>query len=265
MVRCSNFSLRSKVQYSSLDKTSRSGCNAASCARGTRSWSESGSTCKGSPGIRIQTFTEPTFEFKQVLVDAFATYNFVELPIQPTIPVVAGPPVLYKAILPTQRRVGQTFSLGFKGEDRWGNPSHLVRGRFRLEPSLPVRGLPQYLEFREGELSTMLPGLSVDQPGELRITVLDATDHALCIATPRACALPPSNRCIGADLHGQSEETIGTNSASELIESSPDRAFPDAMCHQGNDFQITTPFWEELNRLTARYKQGRPIHHFPGL
>jgi hypothetical protein len=66
-----------------------------------------GDTRKGSPGIRIQTFSEPTFEFK-VLVDAFATYNYVELPIQPTISVVAGPPVLYKAILPTQRQAGQT-------------------------------------------------------------------------------------------------------------------------------------------------------------
>src|SRR5881394_3559233 len=60
-----------------------------------------GDTRQGSPGIRVQTFVEPTFEFK-VLVDAFATYNFVELPVQPTIAVIAGPPVLYKAILPTQ-------------------------------------------------------------------------------------------------------------------------------------------------------------------
>src|SRR3954471_25057955 len=58
-----------------------------------------GDTRQGSPGIRVQTFVEPTFEFK-VLVDAFATYNFVDLPQQPTIPVVAGPPVGYKAILP---------------------------------------------------------------------------------------------------------------------------------------------------------------------
>ncbi len=54
-----------------------------------------------------------------------------------------------------------------------------------------------------------------------------------------------------ADLHGQSEETIGTNSARELIEFARDRAFLDAMSHQGNDFQITTPFWNELNKLSA--------------
>src|SRR5271169_4736007 len=69
---------------------------------------------EGSPGIRVQTFVEPTFEFR-VLVDAFATYNYVELPVQPTIPVVAGPPASWKAVLPTLRRCGDVFRLGFRG------------------------------------------------------------------------------------------------------------------------------------------------------
>src|SRR5579872_1035744 len=34
---------------------------------------------QGSPGMRMQTFCEATFEFK-VLVDAFAAYKYVELP-----------------------------------------------------------------------------------------------------------------------------------------------------------------------------------------
>lgn len=222
-----------------------------------------GDTRQGSPGIRIQTFTEPTFEFK-VLVDAFATYNFVELPIQPSIPVVAGPPVLYKAILPTQRRVGQAFSLGFKGEDKWGNPSHLVQGRFTLDASMPVRGLPPHLDVSEGALATTLRGLSVDQPGELSITVRDATGRTLCTSNPLRVATDVEFLPYWADLHGQSEETIGTNSARELIEFARDRAFLDAMCHQGNDFQITTPFWEELNRLTAEYNCDGEFVIFPG-
>lgn len=80
---------------------------------------------QGSPGLRVQTFHEPTFEFR-VLVDAIATCNYVELPQQPHVSIVAGPPVLFKAILPTMRRAGQPFRLGFKGEDKWGNPSHKV-------------------------------------------------------------------------------------------------------------------------------------------
>ncbi|MBK7471738.1 MAG: DUF3604 domain-containing protein [Betaproteobacteria bacterium] len=217
----------------------------------------------GSPGIRIQTFTEPTFEFR-VLVDAFATYNYVELPVQPTIPVVAGPPVLYKAILPTQRRVAQPFALGFKGEDKWGNPSHLVEGRFTLHASLPVEGLPVQLEVKAGQLATRIEGLRVDLPGELRITVRDAAGRPVCASNPLRIDESVELLPFWADLHGQSEETIGTNSARDLMAFARDTAFLDAMSHQGNDFQITTPFWEELNRLTAEYNVDGRFVAFPG-
>ena len=36
------------------------------------------------------------------------------------------------------------------------------------------------------------------------------------------------------------------------------------MSHQGNDFQITTPFWDELNRLTAEYNKDGSFIIFPG-
>ena len=38
------------------------------------------------------------------------------------------------------------------------------------------------------------------------------------------------------DLHGQSEETIGTNSARDFHAFARDKAFLDAVGHQGNDF-----------------------------
>ena len=222
-----------------------------------------GDTRKGSPGIRIQTFSEPTFEFK-VLVDAFATYNYVELPIQPTISVVAGPPVLYKAILPTQRQAGQTFSFGFKGEDKWGNPSHQTQGSFKLEPSIPVKGLPSEITAEAGKLAYLIEGLTAEQPGELRIQVRDSQGNLVCASNPLRIEAAVELLPFWADLHGQSEETIGTNSARELIEFARDTAFLDAMSHQGNDFQITTPFWNELNKLTAEYNVDGQFIIFPG-
>ena len=222
-----------------------------------------GDTRQGSPGIRIQTFTEPTFEFK-VLVDAFATYNYVELPIQPTITVVAGPPVIYKAILPTLRRAGQAFSFGFKGEDKWGNPSHQTQGRFTLEPSVPVRGLPAEISAVAGKLAYVFENLSVELPGELRITVRDSQGQIVCTSNPLRIAASVEFLPFWADLHGQSEETIGTNSARELIGFARDTAFLDAMSHQGNDFQITTPFWNELNQLTAEFNKNGRFIVFPG-
>ena len=147
---------------------------------------------QGSPGIRVQTFSEPTFEFK-VLVDAFATYNYVELPEQPVVAVVAGPPVLYKAILPTARRVGQAFSLGFKGEDKWGNPSDRVAGRFTLEPNMPVAGLPSFIDMEEGIHTARLDNLSVAAAGELRIAVKNKRGEWSATRTP--CASSPKRRC----------------------------------------------------------------------
>ena len=87
---------------------------------------------------------EPTFEFR-VLADPFATYNYCELPAQPFIPIVPGPPVHWVAVLPTMRRVGEAFRLGLKAEDKWGNPSDTVDQVLRLEPSIPVEGLPEAL------------------------------------------------------------------------------------------------------------------------
>jgi hypothetical protein len=218
---------------------------------------------QGSPGMRVQTFVEPSFEFR-VLVDAIATCDYVELPVQPTIAVVAGPPVLWKAVLPTLRRCGERFRLGFKGEDKWGNPSDQVEGVFSLRANLPVEGLPETIAMRRGEHARSIDGLSVAAPGDLTIEARDEAGRVLCVSNPLRIAAAAPLRSYWCDLHGQSEETIGTNSARELIEFARDRAFLDGMSHQGNDFQITTPFWNELNALTREYNRDGSFIVFPG-
>lgn len=218
---------------------------------------------QGSPGMRMQTFVESTFEFR-VLVDAFATYNFVELPVQPTIPIVAGPPATWKAVVPTLRRCGGQFCLGFKGEDKWGNPSDAIDGKFRLRATVPVNGLPQDFVMRRGERSKAIEDLSVDAPGDLTIEVLDEAGRVLCASNPMRVVVEAPLLPFWCDLHGQSEETIGTNSARELIEFARDHAFLDGMSHQGNDFQITSNFWAELNGLTQAYNEDSRFIIFPG-
>jgi len=217
---------------------------------------------QGSPGMRVQTFHEPTFEFK-VLVDAFATYQYTELGQSPTISVAAGPPVAYKAVLPTLRRAGQPFRLGFKGEDKWGNPSHRAGGRYDVRSNLPVEGLPQRFEMRDGEYARILDGLVVREPGDLEIEIL-RDGRTLARSNPCRIAGQAGHVHFWADLHGQSEETIGTNSARELLAFARDRAFLDAMSHQGNDFQITLDFWRHLNDLTREFNRDGEFVVFPG-
>lgn len=217
---------------------------------------------QGSPGMRVQTFTEPSFEFK-VLVDAFATYQYTEIDQSPVISIIAGPPAAYKAILPTLVRPGEPFKLGFKGEDNWGNPTHQVDGEFELRSNLPVQGLPNVLRMSHGDYAHILRGLSVSTDGDLEISVLQ---QGRLVARSNPCRIQAKApyRHYWADLHGQSEETIGTNSARELMEFARDRAFLDAMSHQGNDFQITTDFWNELNQLTREFNQDGEFIVFPG-
>ncbi|BAO28326.1 DUF3604 domain-containing protein [Sulfuritalea hydrogenivorans] len=217
----------------------------------------------GSPGMRVQTFCEHTFEFK-VLVDPWATYTFIELLEQPTVAIVAGRPVRYVLVGPTIRRVGEAFRLGFKGEDKWGNPSHLVSGRFRLNSSAPVEGLPNEILVDSGSHATIIEGLRCHVPGLMHIDVRTSEGTVVARSGPIQIAAQTQRLAYWADLHGQSEETIGTNSARDFILFGRDRAFLDVMSHQGNDFQITQEFWEELNRLTREFNEDGRFIVFPG-
>ena len=217
----------------------------------------------GGPGIRVQTFCEATFEFR-VLVDAIATYNYVELPVQPEVAVVPGPPVLWKAILPTMRRIGQPFRLCLKGEDKWGNPSDRCDQQFTLVPSQPVAGLPDHVQFAPGTFSQVIEDLSGAQPGDLTIELRHADGDLAARSNPLRLVEQADLLPYWGDLHGQSEETIGTNSARDFHFFARDRAFLDAVAHQGNDFQITSAFWGEINRLSAEFTEDGRFIAFPG-
>jgi len=218
---------------------------------------------QGSPGIRIQTFCEYTFEFR-VLVDAIATYNYVELPEQPIITIVPGPPVLFKAILPTLRRCGESFRLCLKGEDKWGNPSDLCEQSFRLSANLNVSGLAEMVRFEKGNFTVVVDDLQVDEEGDLIISLLD--NEGAVVARSNPCRFVKESILLPywGDLHGQSEETIGTNSARDFYEFARDKAFCDICVHQGNDFQITNEFWEWLNELSAEFTEDEQFIVFPG-
>ena len=221
-----------------------------------------GVTDHGGPGMRLQTFAEETFEFR-VLVDPIATFNFQTLPVQPMIAIVPGKPERYVAVLPTRRRPGETFSLKLKGEDKWGNPSNLCDTTLRLEARGPLEGLPETLELKPGPFAFAVDGLSVREPGEVSVVVRDESGNVLAETNPLRVGKTELVHYWG-DLHGQSEETIGTGSAREYFLFARDRAFVDACAHQGNDFQITDEFWEELNRLTAEFDEPGRFIALPG-
>ena len=223
-----------------------------------------GDRSAGSAGLRMQTFTEATFEFK-VLVDPFATYNYIELPVQPVIAVQAGPPVGWKALLPTMRRAGEPFSLGFKGEDKWGNPSHLAHGQYTIRATLPVEGLPDAFEMHEGQLSRRFDNLSVQKPGLLQLEILDANARPLCAVEPlahrrRRCAVAllgrPSRAIRGNHRHelGARADRVRARCGIPRRDEPPGQRLPD------HDAVLGT-----LERVVPRIQSRRIVRDLPWL
>ncbi|MBN1673496.1 MAG: DUF3604 domain-containing protein [Kiritimatiellae bacterium] len=196
-----------------------------------------GDAAAGSPGWRIQTFRERTFEFK-TLVDPIATYEFKELPKSPTLRVVAGEPARAVCVAPSQLRVNEPFAYHLKLEDRWGNPTCKPK-------TVRHRGF--------------------GEEGVRTIVVRDKATGLVAESNPIDVRERESGvRGYWADFHGQSEETIGTNTIRDYFTFARDYALLDIAAHQGNDFQVTDAFWTTVNRTTRRfYAPGRFVT-FPG-
>lgn len=214
---------------------------------------------KGSPGYRLQTAVETQFSFK-VFVDAFATYDFVELPTSPAIELVPGPPARFKAILPTLRRLDETFRLAVLAQDRWGNVSDKVRRTLHLRPTRPVKGLPASITFKSGDGPRVIDGLQAEATGDLWIDVTDESGTRLVRSNPLRVVADAGLLHYWGDLHGQSGETVGTGTAAQYFAFAKHKSFIDIVGHQANDFQVDDGFWAEINRLAAEYdKPGEMV------
>jgi len=181
-----------------------------------------GDSSQGSPGMKMQSFCEAGFEFK-VLADVCA--------------------------------VGQA-------EDHWGNPTPLAEGRFKLESSIVVNGLPSEVHYKTGDKSVSFEGLSVDEPGVVWIKVLD--ESGKCVAQAGPLHIRDGLSGSWGDLHGQSGESIGITTSRNYFDFARNKSFLDVSGHQANDFQVNNAFWKYLNELTAEYHEDGRFVVFPG-
>lgn len=215
----------------------------------------------GSPGLRVQTIAEAAFELK-ISVDACATGQFAPLDDALCLPVVAGPPHKWSVIAPTLRRPGETFFIGIRIEDIWGNPAQPGGLTLQMAADGPVDGLPETVTFASGDRAKEIPGLSIASEGATRIRLLNG-DRELAMSNPitiRDGALA----AYWGDLHGQSGETVGIGTIDAYLDFARNLAFLDVSGHQGNDFQITNAFWKRINDVTTGMNEDGRFVVFPG-
>ena len=195
-----------------------------------------GDRSEGSPGWRVQTFVARRFQLK-VLVDPYATVGYRCLEKSPGFRIVAGEPVRLVAVAPSRAKTAHPIRVRWKFEDAWGNPV----------------GRAQKMRH---------PGFAT--PGPQVITVHDEKSGLSGESNPVMIAGEAGYGHYWADLHGQSEETVGTGTIEEYFRFGRDHAFLDICAHQGNDFQITDAFWKTIQKTTRQfYAPGRYVT-FPG-
>jgi len=196
-----------------------------------------GDTSGGSPGWRAQTFAEESFEFR-TFVDPYATYDFKQLPTSPAVRIVPGQPVRAVCIAPSRVSVRKKFDCYLRLEDAWGNPTG--QPRRSTQPA-----------FRK--------------PGVQTVRAMDTRTGFSAVSNPiEVVEGNPKTGNFWADMHGQTEETIGTNTVEQYFRFARDYGLLDIAAHQGNDFQVTDEFWLRLNRTTRKYFRPGKFVTFPG-
>ncbi len=216
----------------------------------------------GGPGFLMQTMAEPDFELN-VTVDACATGQFFPLGAGLTMPVVAGPPVIWHLVAPGLRRSGEAFSLGIRAEDIWGNPTAAGPVTLTLQADDFIECLPEQVQFPADQRALRIEGLSIPSQAIVRVRLLDESGAPLTTSNPIVARDGPVAGFWG-DLHGQSGETVGIGNIDDYMDYARDLAFLDACAHQGNDFQITNAFWDRINQVSASLNQDGAFVMYPG-
>src|SRR5262249_47576282 len=188
-----------------------------------------GARRRGSRGYRLQTNCEARVELR-TSIDAFATYEFTELPEQPAFALVPGQAAHWKAIWPSLAVVGEPFRLAIVAEDAWGNPTSEAERTLALVSSQPIRGLPQSVAIKRGDGPRVLDDLVADAAGDVDLRLV-ADGQELARANPLRVITAASLRRYWGDLHGQSGETIGMGSAESYFRYARDLAFIDMVGH----------------------------------
>ena len=215
-----------------------------------------GDASAGGPGSRAQTFCEPRFEFK-VLVDCFGTGSFAELEPAGSLPIVGGAGAEIQLIVSTDVVLGIPFRVSVRVLDQWGNPADRYQGVLETGDSAALfYGLPPHLTLERSDRGILcLDGVLAREPGIFRIEALDRKRGLKAVSNPLFVKPHQPRRRFWGDLHGQSEETVGTLTVDEYFAFARNKALVDFAGHQGNCFQITPEVWKRIRKTVRNFNE----------
>ena len=223
----------------------------------------------GSPGWTLQTFPETAHRFR-VFVDPFGTREYVPLSEHPTITLVPGEAVKLDAVLPSTARPGEAVPLRIRALDAWDNPLRDFCGEVQVSivrKDLCHRGHRARRGTQSSLISVAKRKFSAEGWGRVagEVRFPEEGIHRLSLVCGELkgksnpiCVAPGARPLFWADMHGQTEGTVGTGTVAEYFRFARDGGLMDVSAWQGNDFQVTDAQWEEVCRETkAFHRPGR--------
>jgi len=208
-----------------------------------------GDRSAGCPGWELQTFPETTHEFR-VLADPFGTRLYRSISAHPSIRIVPGKPASLDAILPTTVEPGQEVPLRVRVMDFWGNPLQEFSGEIEVVCDPPIDPPPGSVRIEGGVAPAGT--LAFSEPGLFRIRLIHGDLSGVSNPVLVSKGAP---HVFWADLHGQTQDAIGTGTVEEYFSYARDSALVDACSWQGNDFQVTDESWGEVCRRTREFNE----------
>lgn len=223
-----------------------------SLAPGDRITVTLGDTRDGSPGWTLQTFPETDHTFR-VLVDSFGTREYYPLATHPSITIVPGTAARLDAVLPSTVRPGQEAPLCIRVLDAWDNPLNDFKGEITVHVDPPDTGWSRVFCLKQGVQHA--GPLCFSEEGTYRLSLTSGDLSG--VSNPMTVSNNVRPLCWG-DMHGQTEDTVGTGSVEEYFRFARDKALMNVTSWQGNDFQVTDETWREVCTQTKRfYEPGR--------
>ena len=208
-----------------------------------------GDASMGSAGWDLQTFPEAVHEFR-VLVDPFGTGLYRAISTHPSIRIVPSNPASLDAVLPSRAAPGEGVPLWIRVLDRWGNPVDPFQGDVHVTCEPSVQRLPH--RFRAMHGVSMVGPIRFPGPGVYRLHL--ASQGLFGQSNPIEIT-DQVHPLFWADLHGQTQDGIGTGSVEEYFTYARDRALVQACSWQGNDFQVSDGSWSEVCGNTRKFDE----------
>ncbi|MHA2304436.1 MAG: DUF3604 domain-containing protein [Candidatus Hodarchaeales archaeon] len=225
-----------------------------------------GDTSKGSIGSRIQTFVEDSFEFR-ILIDSFGTGEYTKIQESPVLRIVAGEPKKLIAIHPSETQIGNSTWISVVIKDKWGNPTPEYTGTIIFSSTDPQATLPKSYTFKHEDKGThRFQDLIFQTLGIHNVTVSDEDNLNLNNqSNPIVVHEEQLDKILlWGDLHGQTEETVGTGTVNQYFSFARDAAALDYAAHVGNDFQITKDHYKDTQRTVKDFHSQKRFITFLG-